>query len=336
MTLTIYGRRCERAPLVLHILFLIGALTATAQAQQASEPVPPARTWTGNFTGSGEAEKLIQRGGDLYLSRDASLAPILAGSVNGYNTGELGIYAGNLDGNAREQYSLAYFDPDLGTWFWGAFNGDFVTWTRTGEIVNGKSMFHVGDGPTFFPVDQLDKTVSSGTAASAGLSSFAALRPAAQANAAAVPFTYPVEGSQYTALAPSQHMWTNFVCYGDGNVFATTRVKEDTLLAGFHGSSGVAFFSPYDLQNPLWKVDTRKNFGNNGIGVTGTLFGHSDVTSSWQGQIPPELLPRLQYYAVVQQSAPNWLTTFNNVNQFVQAITGIVKPLESLIPGLPH
>jgi hypothetical protein len=287
------------------------------QAQAVSKP----QTWKGNFTNSGAEELLHYRSGNFYLSAEG-VDPTwsFAGSTNGYELGATGFYVSDLDGSGRT--SVAFFDPAKSTWLWGTFSGKLLSWTPVGEMVNGKTIFHVGKGPTFYPVDQLKTTAQQQPAGETAATLPG--QPSAAVTGAVTPIVYPAEGVQYTALARSQHVWTHFLLFSDGNVYATTRVKEDTWLGGFHAGVSVAVYSELDKVIPLWRVDIPSP-----IGVTGTLWGHSDVTVSWQGAVPSQLLPFVRYYAVVQEWSPNWYTAIANASKFADYASSIIKPFTS-------
>ena len=135
------------------------------------------------------------------------------------------------------------------------------------------------------------------------------------------PLDYPVEGVQYTALSASQHMWTHFLITADGTVVAWTRVKEDTLFGGFHGAATISLYSAYSTALPLTQVSSPI------IGVSGTVWGHSDVSHTWITHIDSVSLPRLRYYAVVQLWEPQWLTVINDAAKFAAAAAKVIEPL---------
>ena len=281
----------------------IMASTLPAMAQT----IPAGQTWQGHFSAVDSDDVLQFRGGSLYLSSAApDQAPdwIYLGSTNGYTVGAPGLYVGRLDGTGRS--SIAFFDLSARTWFWGTIDGTTLTWTPVNEMVDSQPVFRIGEGPVLFPVLSDTPAVESPSVASArrgNRKSSSALTAAPSAKitppsgigaptstgtpsvrAAAV--TYPLVGGMYTALARSQHVQTNFMLVGTGDLYGVTRVWEDTWLGGFHTGILVVL---YDANHrPLWTQ--RKKVV---VGVAGRLFGSasSDVTVSWTDQVPTALLP---------------------------------------------
>jgi hypothetical protein len=291
------------------MLIALYAFVLVAQTKGGAQPA--SKTWVGNFTGQGKKEMLTLDGSDFYLS-DGKQPPTLAGSLRDANIGKDGLHVYNLDNNPEDRLGLAYYDPARDTWYKGSFGASGVLDWGPVAIRNGRyTALQVGSGGALYPLDQIDHA--------AGAVSAQAAQPSP------APLTYPVEGLQYTALAPSQHVWTHFIILADGTVLASTRVKEDALLAGFHARARVAFYTPYDTTIYITYADSPS------IGVTGTLWGNSDVTVAWTGHIAPEHLSRIRYYAVLQAWLPNWEATVNDVGKFADAVSKIVQPLTSII-----
>ena len=282
------------------------------------------QSWHGHFTTLTNLETLTLRDGHLYLYRGGSESPVLVGTVKGHNLGAGGLYVANLDGNEEGLLSVAFYDPDFNAWSWGTFTGSTLNWKPAGETVNGKTVFHVGNGASFYPIDQ----VSQNGVASDSPMDIEGIPPTADASNLPAPFIYPLLGSQYDALAPSQHVWTTFYLTADGNITAATRAKEDTLLAGFHAHASIGLYAPGNFDVPLCYADPKKD-----IGVTGTLFGHSDVTFQWTYQCPTNVLPLLKYYAVIQKWSPDWYAMANDAKKIAEAVAAIIKPLKSLATG---
>jgi len=125
-------------------------------------------------------------------------------------------------------------------------------------------------------------------------------------------------------------METTVVIFDTGQSYATTHVWEDTLLAGFHGGTLIAFFAD-DGKTVLW---TQKQVA---IGVTGKLFGHADVTVSTDlGQVPSNILPLVKRYAIVHMWEPQWLTALTNIKGFFDLLVGIFNDALTIVkPFLP-
>jgi len=125
-------------------------------------------------------------------------------------------------------------------------------------------------------------------------------------------------------------METTVVIFQSGDSYATTRVWEDTALAGFHGAVLLAFLAD-DGKTVLW---TQKQ---GPIGVTGRWFGHSDVTvSSYLGQVPPNVLPLVKRYAIAHMWEPQWLTALNDVKRFFDVLVGLFNDVMGIVkPFVP-
>jgi hypothetical protein len=269
--------------------------------------------WTEDFTGGGKNETLSIEGKTVYLYNGGSQPSMIIGNINGYTINPGDIYVGNLDGNSLGRKTIAFFDSVQRGWFWGVITDTTLTWLPVGESVNGTAVFHVGNGPVISPADQMVATEVAKTAVRS------------DATSTLTPIVYPVEGDQYNALSPSQHVWTHFRLNSNGSVEATTEVKEDTLLGGFHAGVSVCVYTTKTGNPPIpaWCVPIPKP-----LGATGTLFGASKITWSWQGQIPQDRLAGLQYYAIDQQWAPDWYATISNLNKFAQLLAPIIKLFE--------
>ena len=340
--------------LAMAVVIAILAATLPAMAQN----INAGQTWQGHFSSSDSDDVLQFRGGSLYLSAAApDYAPdwIYLGSTNGYTLGAPGLYVGRLDGTERS--SIAFFDPSARTWFWGRIDGTSLTWTPVNELVDGQPVFRIGEGPVLFPVLSETPAVESPSGASAsggnrkssspltaapsakitppsgiGVPTGTQITPPSRIGAPpstgttsvrAATVTYPLVGEMYTALARSQHVKTNFTLTRTGDLYAVTRVWEDTWLAGFHAGVLVVL---YDANHrPVWTQ--RKKLV---IGVTGRLWGASDVTHFWTDQVPTALLPYVREYAVVQTWAPQWLTFFNDVTKLINIAGPLIKLFTSL------
>jgi hypothetical protein len=279
----------------------------------AAQETAPGQIWTGRFSGSSSNELLRFDEGSFYLSTSGEgEAPNwrFAGSTAGYTIGAGGLYVTDLEGKG-ERKTIAFFDPYRQTWLWGTLDGGVLTWTEVGENVGGRTMFHVGEGPFFAPVDQIEAAPSSEGIRSA--------KPLAVTPTNSSPLVFPAIGTQKTNLAPSQHMETTVAIFQNGDTYATTRVWEDTALAGFHGAVIIVFLAE-DGKTQLW---TQKQ---GPIGVTGRWFGHWDVTvSNYLGQVPSNILPLVRRYAIVHMWEPQWLTALKDVKSFLDILLGIVN-----------
>lgn len=288
---------------------LLGAMPPLAAQDDASS----AQTWTGQFSGTRANELLRYQDGSFYLSTSGDgeapdWRPV--GTTAGYSVGKGGFYVADLEGTGQRS-TIAFFDPQQQTWLWGAIDGNGVlTWTPVGKNVNGRTMFHVGDGPFFAPIDQVEDGPPRDTGSP--LRAHMTYGPSA-------PLSFPVVGTQKTNLASSQHMETTVVIFQSGDSYATTHVREDTALAGFHGGVLLAFFAD-DGRTILW---TQKQ---GPIGVTGRWFGHSDVTvSSYLGKVPSNILPLVKRYAIAHMWEPQWLTALKDIKGFFDVLVGIVN-----------
>jgi hypothetical protein len=234
----------------------------------------------------------------------------------GYTVGKGGFYVADLEGTGQRS-TVAFFDPQQQTWLWGAIDGNgLLVWTPVGENVNGRTIFHVSDGPFFAPIDQVED--ASRPYAGSPLQAHLTFGPSA-------PLSYPVVGTQKTNLASSQHMETTVVLFQSGDSYATTHVWEDTALAGFHGGVLLAFVAD-DGKTVLW---TQKQ---GPIGVTGRWFGHSDVTvSSYLGQVPSNILPLVKRYAIAHMWAPQWQTALKDIKGFFDLLVGITNDATGIV-----
>ena len=284
-------------------------------SQKIQTPIAPndLKTWHGNFTGQSQDETLSLKGDDLYLTLGQS-ETVLVGSLRQFVTGKEGLHVFNLDNNPQNKLSLAFYDPTQDTWYQGSISeAHLLDWKPIANHLGRYTSLQVGSGATLLPLDQVEEAVASSSSIQAG------------ASAALAPLNYPVEWIQYTALALSQHVWTHFVILADGTVLASTRVKENTWLGGFHTQARVAFYTTYSTVLQLTSVDSPS------IGVTGTLWGHSDITVPWTGHVSPEDLPLIRFYPVVATWQPNWFTTIKDVSKFAEAAAKVIQPLSPLL-----
>jgi len=125
----------------------------------AQDEVSPGQTWTGRVSGSRPNELLRYDNGAFYLSTSGDGEPPnwrSVGTIAGYSVGKGGFYVADLEGTGQRS-TIAFFDPQQRTWMWGVVD-EFgaLTWSRIGENVGGRTMFHVGGGPFFAPVDQVE------------------------------------------------------------------------------------------------------------------------------------------------------------------------------------
>ena len=132
--------------------------------------------------------------------------------------------------------------------------------------------------------------------------------------------TFPVQGTQKTDVVKKGYMETSFDLDSNGNLNATTRTWTDVKLKGFTGGVIIAFTDA--TGSAIWSTEQQR------YGVDGKMIGNSNRTENWQATVPPDVLNRIEGYAIIQEHTPrsrvgDWIRS-EEAKQIINAIIKIV------------
>lgn len=315
-------RKSIAQPIQLMLLTTMLLSVATGiEAQSAKEHnhLSAEQSWTVN-TGDQKRAMLRFLKGDFYLSNEEDEQPqsTFAGSIVGLEVGKAGLYVGNLDGNSSGATSVAFYDPTVRTWYFGTFSGSQLTFAPVdGEV------FHVGEGPTLYPVDGDPTDVLSSLPAPRSLSQTERLKPLDSAAQSSTPI-FPIYTHQYTKLATSRNMTTDSWIYPDGSLTGITTAHNGVWLTGYHGGVQVTLFDEYN--RPVYSYTAPR------LGTTGTAFGAPNATLYWRASVPQNALALARQISIYQYWDPDFTTIINGpVGQWLKFVLPFIQPIKTAL-----
>lgn len=231
-----------------------------------------------------------------------------AGSLSGLEPTHVGFYVGDLDGAGET--SIAFREARQKVWYHGSFtNGALVLRPYMEEA------FHLGQGPTLYPMDELVPQQPNENRDANGLKGLR-LNAAAQQQS-----QFPVMARRREKLGASRYMDTTVTLYGDGRLYAVTDTSNGVWLAGYHGQAEVVLLDEnrrqiIDCQSPKF-------------GVTGTAFGLPFRRDGWGCDVQGDALLHAREASIRQSWAPEFQTVLNDVARWWKIIMEIAQPLIS-------
>lgn len=110
--------------------------------------------------------------------------------------------------------------------------------------------------------------------------------------------TFPVEGEREDNVwkGDKGKMRTWFNLDSNGNLRAGTKTWNDSKFAGFTGGVYIVFTDA--AGNQIWNTEQQQ------YGVDGKKIGNSDREDMWQATVPPDILNRIEGYAIKHEHTP--------------------------------
>lgn len=110
--------------------------------------------------------------------------------------------------------------------------------------------------------------------------------------------TFPLEAEREDDVwkGGKGKMRTWFSLDSSGNLRAGTKTWNDSKFAGFTGGVYIVFTDASG--SPIWNTEQQR------YGVDGKKIGNSDRTVEWQATVPPDILNKIEGYAIKHEHTP--------------------------------
>jgi outer membrane protein assembly factor BamB len=108
---------------------------------------------------------------------------------------------------------------------------------------------------------------------------------------------FPITGEKDNSVA-NGGMRTSFTLNSDGRLTAVTNTRTKVKAAGFTG--GVSIILLNADRQPIWASAVHT------FGVDGCLIGRCNRNDNWNDSVPPDILPQVRGYTILQQHNPKW------------------------------